>query len=117
MSVKIDPQSSSEYLDVDTGVSKAELLLSEGYQDAEMQRDYWFGKKYLECIAAQDLLQRISLHETVAGTDVRKVVDVIRSSNGDVEARNRHAALPFPSAFGGTTSSRNLNLWSWGLER
>jgi len=117
MSVKIDPQSPSEYLDVDTGVSKAELLSSEGDQDAEMQRDYWFGKKYLECIAAQDLLQRISLHETVAGIDVRKVFDVIRSSDRDcsltisvVKARNRHAALPFPSAFGGTTSSRNLNL-------
>lgn len=66
MSLKIDAQSSSEYLDVNTGVSKAELLSSERDQDAEMQRDYWFGKKYLECIVAQDMLQSISLHETVA---------------------------------------------------
>jgi len=82
-SVKIDPQSSSEYSDVHMGLSEAELPSSEWDQNAEMQRDYWFGKKYLECIVAQDLLQHISFHETVAGIDVRKVFDAIRSSNGD----------------------------------
>jgi hypothetical protein len=72
MSIKTDSRSSSVYSDVEMGVSEAEVLSSEWDQDAEMQRDYWFGKKYLECIAAQDLLHHTSLHETVAGIDVRR---------------------------------------------
>jgi hypothetical protein len=116
MSANTDPQSSSEYSDMEMGVSEAEVLSSEWDQDAEMQRDYWFGKKYLECIAAQDLLQRTSPHETVAGIDVCKTLQIESSYrdcsliNSAVEIRNRNAALSIPSAFGGTTSSRNISL-------
>ena len=77
MSMKTDSQPSYED-SYDDGFeeSDAELLSSEWDQDAEIEKDYWFGKKYLECITAQDLLRHTSLHETMAGIDVRNRLSV-----------------------------------------
>lgn len=38
--------------------------------DESAPKDYWFGRKYFECIVAQDVLQHSRLHETVAQVDV-----------------------------------------------
>jgi hypothetical protein len=41
-----------------------------GETDDLVSKDYWFGKKYFECVLAQDLVCRTPLEEPVSMIDV-----------------------------------------------
>jgi hypothetical protein len=41
-----------------------------GETDDLVSKDYWFGKKYFECVLAQDLVSRTPLEEPVSSIDV-----------------------------------------------
>ena len=38
--------------------------------DSPVPKDYWFGKKYLECMLAQDLARCTALDESVLSIEV-----------------------------------------------
>lgn len=62
------PMSSSYNMGFDQ--SDMESSTSTASSDESAPKDYWFGRKYFECIIAQDILQNSRLHDSVAHVDV-----------------------------------------------
>jgi hypothetical protein len=54
----------------DFTVSAIEDSSTMGETDDLVAKDYWFGKKYFECVLAQDLVCRTPLEEPVSIIDV-----------------------------------------------
>ena len=52
------------------GESDVENLSSSTEQDASIPKDYWFGRKYFECVVAEIVLRHTRLYESAAGIDV-----------------------------------------------
>lgn len=52
-----------EHSDVDSTTSDHSL-------DEDSPKDYWFGRKYFECVLAQNILQNSRLYDSVAQVDV-----------------------------------------------
>lgn len=73
MSLLTDPPSdvpmSSTY-DMGFEQSDMESSSSMASSDESAPKDYWFGRKYFECVMAQDVLQHSRLHDSVAQVDV-----------------------------------------------
>lgn len=73
MSLFSDPPSdvpmSSTY---DMGFEQSDVESSSSGIGSEdnVPKDYWFGRKYFECVMAQDVLQHSRLRESVAQVDV-----------------------------------------------
>lgn len=57
-----------EQSDMDTSTSDHSL-------DEDAPKDYWFGRKYFECVLAQSILQESRLYESVARIDVSLLSD------------------------------------------
>ena len=60
---------SSAY-DMGFGESDIESSSSDTSEDTVVPKDYWFGRKYFECVMAQDVLHYTALHESTANVDV-----------------------------------------------
>lgn len=56
----------------DIGCEQSDMDTSESDHDLEEDapKDYWFGRKYFECVLAQNILQHSRLYENVAQIDV-----------------------------------------------
>ena len=65
----IDIPISSTY-DMGFGESDMETTGSDTSVDPSIPKDYWFGRKYFECVIAQNLVQHSRLYESVALVDV-----------------------------------------------
>lgn len=50
--------------------SDMESSSSAASSDENPPKDYWFGRKYFECILAQDIVQQSRLYDSVASVDV-----------------------------------------------
>jgi hypothetical protein len=76
--MSVDRESAASHMDMTTnstydmgfGDSDLESLSSDSGDDGIVPKDYWFGRKYFECVMAQDLLQQSTLHEGVASINV-----------------------------------------------
>ena len=64
-----DENLSSAY-DMGFGDSDVETSSFTTDQDSAIPKDYWFGRKYFECVMAQSLLHDTQLDENVAEIDV-----------------------------------------------
>ena len=64
-----DVPMSSTY-DMGFGESDMESLGSDTSVDGSVPKDYWFGRKYFECVMAQDVLRHSRLYENMAVVDV-----------------------------------------------
>ncbi len=64
-----DEEMSSAY-DMGFGDSDIESFSSDSDGDSTIPKDYWFGRKYFECVFAQDLLRHTPLHEALTDIDV-----------------------------------------------
>ena len=60
---------SSTY-DMGFGESDIESLGSDTNENPPVPKDYWFGRKYFECVMAQGLLHHSALHESMPNVDV-----------------------------------------------
>ncbi|KAK5947987.1 hypothetical protein OHC33_010971 [Knufia fluminis] len=61
----------SSIYDMGFGESDMESLGSDTSVDGSIPKDYWFGRKYFECVMAQGVLQHSRLYENVAVVDSR----------------------------------------------
>jgi len=73
---RIDENVSSTF-DMGFGSSDNESTSSQADQAVPIPKDYWFGRKYFECVMAQSLLHRTQLYENVADID-SKLEAIIR---------------------------------------
>lgn len=95
MSLRSDPASDvpmNSTCDMGVEQSDMESADSTASSDESAPKDYWFGRKYFDCIMAQDVLQRSRLHDSVARVDVSLTSDGLHELTLHiVTTRERHA--------------------------